>query len=260
MRSMFTALLIAGLLPITSTLAAPSSRESEAIAASQGARGRDLPDANLMTIDGKTVRLSDYRGRPLLVTMIYTGCIDVCPTFIESLRPAVEAAQKALGADSFATITVGFDTLQDTPNRMRAYARARGIDLPNWDFLSTDEANLHVLASAVGFAYYSRATGFDHFAQVSIVDAGGRVYQQVYGAVFEPPLVVEPLKFLVLGRGEPLSSLARLIDRVRFFCTVYDPSAGRYYFNYSLFMTIGIGFACFGAALVFLLREWRRGA
>jgi len=74
------------------------------------------------------------------------------------------------------------------------------------------------------------------------------------------PLIVEPLKNLVLGRELPLSSLDRLIDRVKFFCTVYDPYSGRYYFNYSLFMSIAIGIACFGLVLAVLVREWRRAS
>jgi protein SCO1/2 len=53
--------------------------------------------------------------------------------------------------------------------------------------------------------------------------------------------------------------MTQLINRVRFFCTVYDPSSGRYYFNYSLFMGIAIGIVCFGFALIVLIREWRKG-
>ena len=64
---------------------------------------------------------------------------------------------------------------------------------------------------------------------------------------------------LVFQRGAPLSSLSRLVDRVKYFCTVYDPNSGRYYFNYSLFMGIAIGIGCFGFALIVLIREWRKG-
>jgi protein SCO1/2 len=95
-------------------------------------------------------------------------------------------------------------------------------------------------------------------AQVSIVDKDGKLYQQVYGAVFESQLIVEPLKDLVFGRYSPVVSLQGIIDRIKLFCTVYDPNLGRYIFDYSLFVGIAIALLCLGLVLVFLVREWRR--
>jgi protein SCO1/2 len=53
---------------------------------------------------------------------------------------------------------------------------------------------------------------------------------------------MEPLKELVFNRptvSEPFS--ARLLDRIRLFCTVFDPATGRYRFDYSLFVQIAVG-------------------
>ena len=238
--------------------ASAASNAEDAVTLSQAALGQQLPDLTLTDTKGLSVKLSDYRGKPLLISMIYTGCVDVCPTLLESLHPAVEVGRATLGEDSFAVITVGFDIRNDTPERLRLFARARGIDLPNWAFLAADEDNLDALAKAVGFGIYSRAGGFDHLAQVSLIDAEGRVSQQVYGAVFEPPIIIDPLKALVFRRGEPLRSLDVLVDRIRYFCTVYDPKSGRYYFNYSLFISVGIGLISFSLIVLALMREWWR--
>ena len=254
------AMAIALLAALPAVPPAAASNAEEAVALSQAALGQELPDMAFTNMEGRTVRLSDYRGKPLLVSMIYTGCADVCPTMIESLYPAVKVAQRALGEDSFAVVTVGFDTRNDTPTRLRSFARTRGIDLPNWDFLAADEESLDALAQAVGFGIYSRAGGFDHLAQVSMIDGKGRVTQQIYGAVFEPPVIVDPLKLLVFGRGEPLTSFDGLIDRIRWFCTIYDAKSGRYYFSYSLFISIGIGIASFSLIVMALIREWRRAS
>lgn len=256
LRILLIALSIAGISAAAS--AGPRDRAGEAASASQGALGRELPEAVFTDTRGRQVRLADYRGKPLLVTLIYTSCADVCPTQIQNLYPAVRAAQKALGHDSFNVITVGFDTRSDTPDRMRAFARQQGVDLPQWQFLSTDEATLERLAATVGFSVFSRAGGFDHLSQITVVNAEGRIYQQIYGAVFDPPLVVEPLKDLVFGRSRPVASLQDLVDRIKFFCTVYDPGSGRYYFNYSLFIGIAIGAFSFAGVLGLLIREWRR--
>lgn len=256
-RSLIALALAAAFLP---SCALATTNAENAIALSQAALGQRLPELAFTDTSGRTVRLSDYRGKPLLISMIYTGCADVCPTLLESLYPAVEAGRRALGEDSFAVITIGFDIRNDTPGRLRLFARSRGIDLPNWSFLAADEESLDALAKAVGFGIYSRAGGFDHLAQVSLIDAEGRVSQQIYGAIFEPPVIIDPLKALILRRSAPLKSLDILVDRIRYFCTVYDPKSGRYYFNYSLFISVGIGLLSFSLIVLALLREWCRSS
>jgi protein SCO1/2 len=235
----------------------PATAE-EALAGSEAALGRVLPELGFVDTAGQARTLAEFRGRPLLVSLVYTACTDACPTLIENLYPAVEAAQEALGADAFSVITVGFDTRNDTPERMLSFVRARGVDLPGWHFLSGDHATIDALATAVGFTFYPSAGGFDHMAQVSVVDREGRLYQQVYGGVFETPQIVEPLKDLVFGRERSLLSLDGLVDRVRWLCTVYDPRSGRYYFDYSLFIGIAIGALSLLGLLAWLAREWLR--
>jgi protein SCO1/2 len=238
--------------------AAEPPTAEDALARGQGALGRLLPDLTFTDTAGERRALAELKGRPLLVSLIYTACSDVCPAVIENLHPAIEAAQETLGEDAFSVVTVGFDTHNDTPERMLSFVRARGVDLPNWHFLSGDRATIDALATAVGFTFYPSAGGFDHMAQVSVVDREGRLYQQVYGGVFETPQIVEPLKDLVFGRERPLLTVSGLVDRVRWFCTVYDPRTGRYYFNYSLFIGIAIGAVSLLGVLAWLVREWRR--
>jgi protein SCO1/2 len=77
----------------------------------------------------------------------------------------VKVAQEALGGDSFAVLTIGFDTRNDTPQRMASFARARGVSLPNWWFLSTDSATIERLTRDLGFVFFPSPKGFDHTAQ-----------------------------------------------------------------------------------------------
>ena len=261
MHPLFALLISIGVLAVWDSCKAETlseKRQRELAKLSEDAKGRALPNIELTNVDGRKVRLSEYRGKPLLVTLVYTDCVDVCPTLIENLHPAVEAAGAALGYDSFSVITVGFDTRQDTPKKLKAFAQARGVDLPNWKFLSADSDSLDALARTVGFGFYSRPGGFDHFSQVSLIDSKGQLYGQVYGAVFNPPVVVEPLKKLVFGIDASLDSFSDIVDRIKFFCTVYDPRGGRYYFNYSLFIGLGIGLACLCLVMFVIMREWRR--
>jgi protein SCO1/2 len=235
-----------------------ADRAAEAIATSQEVLGLEVPDLRFTSADGNTISLASLRGKPVLVTLIYTGCADVCPAVIESLAPAVAIGEEALGKGSFSVLTIGFDTRNDTPQRMRSFAREHNAGGDNWHFVATDQKTMDQLATAVGFSYFSSAGGFDHMAQVTVLDKAGKVYRQVYGSSFDAPQIVEPLKELVFGREKPFFSFSGLADRVKLFCTVYNPNTGRYYFNYSLFASIFIGLISLGAVLFVLIRETRK--
>lgn len=232
--------------------------EKKALAFSQAALGRTLRDGRFVGIDGRNIQLARFRGKPLVVNLIYTGCNQSCPVVIETLHRNLQIAQDALGADSFAVITVGFDTRHDTPERMRAFARARGAILPAWQFLSTDHATVNRLAADTGFVFRASAGGFAHVTQTTIVDAQGRVYRQIYGGGFQPPALVEPLKELVYGRRGDLISISGFVNRIRFFCTVYSPAADRYRFDYGIFVALIIGFASLAGMAFVLIRAGLR--
>lgn len=231
--------------------------EREALKYSQSAIGRGIANHRFTAPDGTSPSFDDFRGRPVVVSMIYTSCAHACPVTTQSLRRAVEVAQQALGPDAFAVMTVGFDSRNDTPARMRDFARAQAVDLPNWSFLSTDHDTADRLAADLGFLYKATSAGFDHLSQTTIVDAGGRVYAQVYGTDFATPALVEPLKDLIYGRRAPLTSVEGLLSRIKLICTVYDPTSGRYRFSYAVFVGYSIGLASLVAVLIFLVRSWR---
>jgi protein SCO1/2 len=230
-----------------------------AIEKSQAAIGHELGDHLLYDQQGQPVQLSGYRGRPLLISMIFTSCHHVCPAITRHLATAVEAAREALGDDSFQVLTIGFDTAVDTPDAMRIFARKQGVDDPDWAFLSGSAETVSRVVEDVGFVYYPSPRGFDHINQVTIIDRDGIVYRQAYGAEFDLPWLVEPLKELVYNRpqhGAPPG--AGLLNRIKLFCTVYDPNTGRYKFDYSLFVGIGVGAVILLSILAWLLLEYSR--
>lgn len=230
----------------------------EALQVSQKAIGNRIGDYVLRNIGGEAIDLRQFRGRPLIVNLIYTACNHTCPLIVQTLADAVGDARGALGSGSFSVITIGFDTANDNAVRMQSFARMQGIDMPDWYFLAIDGEQMRRLADDLGFVYFSSPRGFDHLAQVSVLDQEGRVYRQVYGEDFDSPFLVEPLKDLVFGRAANFVSVEGLINRLRLFCTVYDPSAGRYRFNYASFIGFGIGlFALAGVGTV-VASNWLR--
>ena len=229
-----------------------------ALATSQAVIGRQVNDYAFRDSAGRPVRFSDFQGKPLAVNFIYTSCAHSCPIVTEVLAGAANTARDALGADSFHVVSVGFDVGVDTPERMRKFARQHGVDGPGWTFLSGGLPAMTGLMEELGFVSFPTPHGFDHLDQVTILDADGRVYQQVYGDRFATPNFVDPLKNLVFGTAVPFASLGELIKKVRLFCTIYDPAADRYRFDYSIFIRLIVGATIILALTVFVIRNWWR--
>ena len=232
--------------------------ERKALAFSQSVIGKPIGDYALVDRDGQPVRLSRYRGKPLLVSFIYTGCFQICPTTTKFLAKAVAAATDALGEDSFNVVSIGFNLPFDTPSAMRTFAKQQGITAKNWEFLSPDPATLEALTQDFGFVYYPTPKGYDHLIQVTLLDPEGRVYRQIYGDSFELPMLVVPMKDLVTGTPTPFDNLAAFAERVRILCTVYDPASGRYRLDYALVIELLVGASIIGFGVVSLLAEWRK--
>ena len=235
---------------------APFDRRT-ALETSQAAIGRTLGDHPFVTSDGAPLSLHDLRGRPLAISLVFTSCYHTCPAITQQLATAVATARHTFPDGDLTVLTIGFDTANDTPERMRAYARERGLDTGHWLFLSADAATIDRLADEIGFLFFPSPRGFDHLAQVTVVDPDLRVYHQIYGDSFVPPALIEPLKRLALGAAAESGGVAGLLETVRLLCTVYDPASGKYQLDYSLIIAIGTGLTGLLAVAWFIARAWR---
>ncbi|WP_187272358.1 SCO family protein [Zeimonas arvi] len=252
------AVLLVILPPLAFAQSGPPSDVRRAFETSQAAIGNPVGDFELRDASGRSVRLSDYRGKPLLVSFIYTGCFQICPATTRFLSQAVGVARNALGEGRFSVVSIGFNQPFDDPVAMASFARQVGISDPDWAFLSPAPKDVEALTKRFGFTWEATAGGFDHLLQVSIVNADGVLYRQVYGENFDMPMLVQPLKELLSGQASAQFTLANVWDKVILYCTVYDPHSGAYRVNYSLFFEIFAGLTTLGAIAWVLVRELRR--
>ena len=233
----------------------PEFDEESALAISRAAIGRQLADYQFRDSKNRPVNMSDYRGRPVLINMIYSSCSHYCPVTTQSLANGVDVALDALGDDSFWVLTIGFDVRNDKPSRMEAYRRSQGISQENWHFLSMDSETALALTEQLGFIYYPSVQGFDHLAQTTLLDKDGRVVRQLYGSDLTLPQIVEPLKRLRAGQAASLASLDNVVERIRLFCTLYDPDRDAYRFDWSFFIGLGIGILSIGLMFAFFVNQ-----
>ena len=235
----------------------PALDQSAALRDSQAAVGRAIGDYTLRDREGRPVRLSSYRGKPLLVSFIYTGCFQICPATTRALQQVVSVAKDALGEGRFNVISIGFNQPADSPQALKSFAAQYGINSRSWEFLSPPAFIVPELTRDFGFSFIATAAGFDHMLQISVVDAEGRIYRQIYGEAYSADYLVEPLRQLITGA--PVAddtSLSAIVERVRILCSVYDPQTGKYRVSYAIVFEIAGGVTFLLWIIWFFLSEW----
>jgi len=237
--------------------AGPTLDAETAFEASQAAIGNATGAHVLTDHRGRALALDELRGRPLVVSLVFTSCGTVCPIVTDHLREQILEARRSLGTDSFAVLTFGFDATADTPAQLSGFANTHRLTgLADWHIATADAATTAAFLDELGFSYAASARGFDHVTQTTILDAEGRVYRQVYGEAFPLPILVEPLKDLVLGTQTRSLAPADLWDRIAFLCTVYNPATRAYRFDYGILFGIFFGGLSLILTGIVILRLW----
>jgi protein SCO1 len=138
--------------------------------------GEHVPDIALVNQDGHTIHLSDFAGKALLVTFIYTRCPmpDFCPR-LSSQFAQIQNQLKKTPADYNKThlLTITFDPKYDTPSVLRQYGlnylNSDPSGFSHWDFASTTPADLARLAQAFGLVYQQQENQILHSMNIVLI-------------------------------------------------------------------------------------------
>jgi protein SCO1 len=142
--------------------------------------GDEVPDFRLLNQDGKEIHLAQYRGRPLLLTFIYTRCPlpDFCPRTSKNFS---EIRQKLQSIPDPARrphlLTVSFDTEYDTPAVLREYARRymNPPDFREWEFATGSPDDIRKIAGYFGLTYRRESGQITHNLVTALVGSNGKV-------------------------------------------------------------------------------------
>ena len=143
--------------------------------------GDAVPDDALTDQDGQVRKLSDWRGRALAVTFVYTRCPvpDFCPLMDRHFGDLQRAiADDPRLRDRAHLVSVSFDPSHDTPAVIAAHAKARGADPRTWSYLTGTPQAIEHLTSRFGVSTIDErdsARTITHNLRTAIVDPKGRL-------------------------------------------------------------------------------------
>jgi protein SCO1/2 len=130
------------------------------------ARGAEL--TGLRDEDGRAVSLRALRGRPVVVTFLYTRCEDSCPVIADQVRSALDELDEDVPA-----IAVSVDPEGDTRARAKRFLVEHRL-LGRMSYLTGDEAALARQWRAYGIQPQAVKEGEDHSVYVVLLDGQGR--------------------------------------------------------------------------------------
>jgi protein SCO1/2 len=147
---------------------------------------RTIRDFALTTAEGKTLKLSELSGAPVLLFFGFAHCPSICPAALTQLRRLELNYARDLGATRIVVISV--DGERDTPAMLSEWLMPIS---PTFIGLTGPANTVHDIASQFTAAFFKGAKQesgdylVEHNSQVFLLDAQGRLRASFFDAPVE---------------------------------------------------------------------------
>ena len=144
-------------------------------------RSQVAPAISLMDQEGREFNLESLRGRVVLLDFIFTSCTGPCPILTADhvrlqrrIPPEIKAQVHFL--------SVSIDPTEDTPAKLKAYARSQGANMESWSFLtgSVDAVDEVLQSYFVGSVRLPDET-LNHTVVTYLIDPEGKIWNHYLG-------------------------------------------------------------------------------
>jgi protein SCO1/2 len=149
------------------------------------------PSFELADANGNLVHLSDFSDKIVVLNFIFASCAGVCPLHSERIAEIQKMINTTPMKDRVQFISITTDAAHDTPDVLKTYGSAHGLDGSNWMFLTKrpeqGEDATRQLAQAYGLRFEPLKDGQQMHAVVThIIDRNGRFAAKFHGLKFDP--------------------------------------------------------------------------
>lgn len=160
--------------------------------------GTTPPDVSFVDTQGRKFRLSELKGKPVILSPIYAGCPSACIVISRSVKRAL--AQLGLPESSYTVVTFSFDPKEDLAD-MANFQKAHQLNAPNWRVaVIPDDQALFQMLDALDFRFtYVSEQVKDHPNLLVFLDSEGVIRHYEFGLEFTPAHLQRGLR---IARGE----------------------------------------------------------
>ncbi len=151
--------------------------------------GDPMPPFTLINQDGERVTLESFRGRPFVLTFIFTRCPipNFCPRMSNNFAELQRAIRDGNGKLAKARLlSVTLDPAFDTPQILKEYGASLQADPTIWTLATGAESEIDSITRA--FSVYRQAEGgtISHGLATALIDEDGKVAKIWRGNSWSP--------------------------------------------------------------------------
>ena len=133
------------------------------------------------TEENESIHLKDLRGKTLVMVMIYTTCKAACPRLVADMRNIEEKVPKEYTND-IQYVLISIDPKNDTPKRLKEFAKENYMDDEHWTFLQGNEESVREFANVLAVKYKQISPlDFSHSNIISVFNPEGELVHQQEG-------------------------------------------------------------------------------
>lgn len=147
--------------------------------------GQAAPDFSLIDQNRVRVTLSEFNGKVVAITFVYTRC--PFPNFCFRLTNNFARLQKRFATEmgrELILLTITLDPIHDQPEALAAYGRTWNIDPKGWHLLTGPPAEVQKFCDRFGVAFYPDEGEFIHSLHTLVIDRQGRLAANLEGNEF----------------------------------------------------------------------------
>jgi protein SCO1 len=160
-----------------------------------------VPDFALRDQSGRLIRLSDERGKVVLLTFLYTRCRGLCPlTAVHLDTVARETRSKDLSV-----LAVSVDPQGDTSSAVRAFVHSHGLH-SEFHYLTGPAATMRAVWSAYHVSTARYGSHAYHTLYTMLIDRSGRD-RVLYDATATSAAIAHDVKLLLVPRRAEVTTL-----------------------------------------------------
>jgi protein SCO1 len=147
--------------------------------------GQPAPDFSLIDQNRTRVTLSEFSGKVVAITFVYTRC--PFPNFCFRLTNNFARLQKRFPREmgrELILLTITLDPVHDQPETLAAYGRTWNIDPKGWRLLTGPPAEVQRFCDRFGVAFYPDEGEFIHSLHTLLIDRQGKLAANLEGNEF----------------------------------------------------------------------------
>jgi protein SCO1/2 len=158
--------------------------------------GALLPDCTLTNQDGRSIRLSDFKGQAIAFTFFFTRC--PFPVYCPRMSANFAAVQRELLANAPSTdwhlVSISFDPEFDKPPVLRSYGQGYGQQPAHWTFATGRADEIRKFGAGFGLMFRRTDTSIDHNIRTVVVDPAGKVHKVFYDNEWKPAELADEIR------------------------------------------------------------------